>query len=303
LSKVEIIIKNQRPVKPFKSYLQTKNYRPSTIKSYSDMVKHFKTWTQNENIPLKDIRYADLLAYINVLIEKGDQNKTVNIKLRAITLYYDRLKTSGEIKTNPAETLRMRNITRKLPQNLLNKKTTEKIYKEYPENTIYEKRDKLILSLMTYQALTTADISKLQIRHINLEKAKIYIPQNNRNNSRTLKLKAFQIIPFQNYINEIRPEILKTTNKQNDNLFISTGTSNNMKNTFIAIRRKLQNTNEEFKNFKQIRASVITNLLKHKNIREVQYFAGHRYVSSTERYLINNIEDLKKQVNKYHPLQ
>ena len=293
----------------FKKYLQTKGYRPSTVKSYTDMVKHFKTWTQNENIPVKDIRYADLLAYINVLIEKGDQNKTVNIKLRAITLYYNRLKTTGEIKTNPAETLRMRNITRKLPHDLLNKKTTEKIYKEYPEKTIYDKRDKLILSLITYQALTTGDISKLKIRHINLEKANIYIPQNSRNNARTLNLKAFQIIPFQNYINQIRPEILKNTRKtlaqsevEGDKLFISTGTSNKLKNTFTAIRKKLQNINEEFKDLKQIRASVITNLLKHKNIREVQYFAGHRYVSSTERYLINNIEDLKKQVDKYHPL-
>ena len=286
----------------FKKYLQTKNYRPSTIKSYSDMLRHFKTWAQNENIPVKDIRYADLLAYINTLIEKGDQNKTVNIKLRAITLYYNRLKTTGEIKNNPAETLRMRNTTRKLPHDLLNKKTTEKIYKEYPENTIYDKRDKLILSLITYQALTTGDITKLKIKHINLKEAKIYIPQNSRNNARTLNLKAFQIIPFQSYINEIRPEILKLTNKQSDKLFTGTGTSNKLKNTFTAIRKKLQNISNEFKDMKQIRASVITNLLKHKNIREVQYFAGHRYVSSTERYLINNIEDLKKQVDKYHPL-
>ena len=287
----------------FKNYLQTKNYRSSTIRTYTDNVKNFKTWTQTENIPAKDIRYPDLLAYINTLIEKGDQNKTVNIKLRAITLYYDSLKTIGEIKTNPAETLRMRNITRKIPHNLLNKKTIEKTYKNYPETTIYDKRDKLILSLITYQALTTGDISKLEIKHINLKEAKIYIPQNNRNNSRTLKLKAFQIIPFQTYINDIRPEILKNTERKTDKLFISTGTSNNIKNTFISIRKKLQNINKEFKDLKQIRASVITEMLKHKNIREVQYTAGHRYVSSTERYLINNIEDLKKQVNKYHPLQ
>ena len=287
----------------FKKYLQTKNYRPSTIKSYSDMLRHFKTWAQNENIPVKDIRYADLLAYINILIEKGNQDKTINVKLRAITLYYNRLKTTGDIKNNPAETLRMRNITRKLPHDLLNKKTTEKIYKEYPENTISEKRDKLILSLITYQALTTGDISKLKIKNINLKEAKIHIPQNGRNNPRTLNLKAFQIIPFQTYINNIRPDLLKITNKQNNRLFISSGTSNNLENTFIAIRQKLKQQHPEFKDLKQIRASIISQMLKYKNIREVQYTAGHRYVSSTERYLINNIEDLKKQVNKYHPLQ
>jgi len=287
----------------FKEYLKNKNYRSRTIRIYTDTLKHFKQWTEAENIPIKQIRYPDLLAYINILIDKGNQDKTINTKLRAITIYYDMLKIKGEIKNNPAETLRIKNITRKIPHDLLNKKTTEKIYKEYPETTINEKRDKLILSLITYQALTTGDISKLEIRNINLEKAKIYIPQNGRNNSRTLNLKAFQIIPIQIYINKIRPEILKITNKQSDQLFISSGTSNNMENTYMAIRKKLKQQHPEFKDFKQIRASIISQMLKHKNIREVQYMAGHRYVSSTERYLINNIEDLKKQVNKYHPLQ
>ena len=205
----------------FKNYLKNKKYRSRTIRIYTDTLNHFKTWTQTENIPIKEIRYPDLLAYINILIEKGNQDKTINTKLRAITLYYNRLKTTGEVKNNPAETLRIKNTTRKIPHDLLNKKTTEKIYKEYPEETISEKRDKLILSLITYQALTTGDISKLQIRNINLEKAKIHIPQNGRNNSRTLNLQAFQIIPLQTYINKIRPEILKISGKQNDRLFIS----------------------------------------------------------------------------------
>jgi hypothetical protein len=33
----------------------------------------------------------------------------------------------------------------------------------------------------------------------------------------------------------------------------------------------------------------------------VQYMAGHRYVSSTENYLVNDIEDLQDDITKYHP--
>lgn len=39
-------------------------------------------------------------------------------------------------------------------------------------------------------------------------------------------------------------------------------------------------------------ASVITNWLQYYNLREVQYMAGHKYVSSTERYRTDNLEDL-----------
>ena len=53
---------------------------------------------------------------------------------------------------------------------------------------------------------------------------------------------------------------------------------------------------------KQIRASVITNWLKHYNLRQVQIMAGHRYVSSTEAYQTNDLEDLRSGIEKYHPL-
>lgn len=41
-----------------------------------------------------------------------------------------------------------------------------------------------------------------------------------------------------------------------------------------------------------------SNLLSH-----TQYMAGHRYVSSTERYQLNNIDDLKNEVQQHHPMK
>ena len=42
--------------------------------------------------------------------------------------------------------------------------------------------------------------------------------------------------------------------------------------------------NPQVKSPKQIRASVISWWLKNYNLRQVQYMATHKYVSSTERY-------------------
>ena len=50
------------------------------------------------------------------------------------------------------------------------------------------------------------------------------------------------------------------------------------------------------------RASVITNWLGHYNLRKVQYLAGHRYISSTERYLQDDLENLHEIVNNFHPI-
>jgi integrase/recombinase XerD len=68
--------------------------------------------------------------------------------------------------------------------------------------------------------------------------------------------------------------------------------------------KKLVNRYEpRLKNIAQIRASVITHPLNHYNLREVQYVTGHKHISSTERYRTDNLEDLQKELEKYHPLK
>ena len=68
------------------------------------------------------------------------------------------------------------------------------------------------------------------------------------------------------------------------------------------ILKKLKKTNHKVTNANQIRASVITNWLKQYNLRQVQYLAGHRYISSTERYLEDDLENLHDMVNNFHPI-
>jgi len=65
----------------------------------------------------------------------------------------------------------------------------------------------------------------------------------------------------------------------------------------------LKRINPKVKHATQLRQSVITEWLKEKGLRQVQYMAGHRYVSSTERYLTTNLEDLRDALNKHHPLK
>ena len=73
-------------------------------------------------------------------------------------------------------------------------------------------------------------------------------------------------------------------------------------NLMNQLKRNARKLNPIVKNAKQIRASVITKWLKAHNLREVQYLSGHRYISSKESYLQNDIEELIEEINQYHPL-
>lgn len=75
-----------------------------------------------------------------------------------------------------------------------------------------------------------------------------------------------------------------------------------LKNSLLHLNHSQRKINPKLKNTLQIRQSVITEWLKEKDLRTVQYMAGRRYVS-TERYQTKNLEDLKEALNKYHPLK
>jgi len=49
-------------------------------------------------------------------------------------------------------------------------------------------------------------------------------------------------------------------------------------------------------------AFVITAWLKQYDLRKTQYLAGHKYVSSTEDYKANVIDELQEDIRKFLPL-
>ena len=104
------------------------------------------------------------------------------------------------------------------------------------------------------------------------------------------------------YTLKSRNEILKLTGKESDHLFTGTGTGADLQGTLQILLKKIKQLDTKIVSLQQIRVSVITHWLKIHNLRETQYRAGHRYVSSTEAYLVNDLEGLQEDVIKFHPL-
>jgi integrase/recombinase XerD len=76
----------------------------------------------------------------------------------------------------------------------------------------------------------------------------------------------------------------------------------NAGNIWKRLSAEIRQQQKAFINFKQVRTSVIVGWLSACNLRQVQYMAGHRFVSSTEKYYLHHIEDLKADIDKFHPL-
>jgi len=158
------------------------------------------------------------------------------------------------------------------------------------------------------QGTTTQEIQKIETNDIDFIKATIRIRGGKRLNERVLPLKASQMGLIMHYLQNIRPQILDYHTNDSEKLFMSLPaigyktTENEMdRNVFTPLVTQLKTIDKQFINFQQVRASVITFWIKNNGLRKAQYMAGHRNISSTERYVSNDLEGLTDDINKLHP--
>ena len=109
------------------------------------------------------------------------------------------------------------------------------------------------------------------------------------------------MLDLQEYVSKTRTLILEITEKQSNKLFLSIGQSENLRNSISKLVCNLQKQHDYFINAQQLRQSRLSLWVKQYDIRQAQYMAGHKYVSSTERYQSTNLEDLQKELEKHHP--
>jgi site-specific recombinase XerD len=286
----------------FKAWLN-KRYRLNTIRAILGNTKRFRHWCETQNINPEQSSYNELLDFINYNSSKGDVKRTVNQKIGTIKHYFNYLIESGIREDNPATELRIKNPTRKAPPHAITYEDLEILYKSYPANGIIGKRNKSILGLIVYQGINTSELRAIEVNDLKLEDGKIYIPATGRSNDRVLKLEAHQIVQLQNYVLQIRTLLLALKGTATDKLFFSTGSGLVMGASFTKMSKIIHKLNPQIKDLHHIRTSVISHWYKHHNTRQVQYMAGHRYVSSTERYRTDKLESLQEQLEKLHPTQ
>lgn len=298
-----IFQEKEKLISVFKDYLETENMRMNTVRIHSNSVHLFLDWCFLENIEYQYVTYVDLLAYIDYMKKIKNQQRTILCKIQGVKHLYKYLQKEGIIEINPCEELKLRGRITTLPSNLLDWNELEAIYEYYPTANLTGKRNKVIVGLMIYQGLTSGEIERLRIQDVDLERGKIYIEGKTRSNDRTLKLEPVQILYFQKYINQTRRIIQDITGNQSEHMFSTLKNSPHFANSLKTLMVHAKKLNSKVKNPVQIRASVLTHWLKKYNIREVQYMAGHRYVSSTERYQTTKLEGLQELINQLHPLK
>ncbi|MBS9463280.1 tyrosine-type recombinase/integrase [Flagellimonas sp. 389] len=270
----------------------------------SNHVNTYAEWLKHRGLDIQTATYKDLMDHVGYLQKQGKGIHRVNHALRSISHHY-------EFKgwENIAQTTRMRGVPRTQPQGLLSEEDLQELYESYfpePHKNNYHYTDKLILGLLIYQALDMSEFMKIELQDVQLEKGTIYIRSGRQKKERYIPLKANQVLSLDRYIREASP---KSADRTSDRLFSPQADNYNLLHwQFKQLSKKVKAHGKEemdihIHKLGQLRQSRIAIWVREEGLRKAQYLAGFRNVSSAERYQRADLSDLKKQVDRYHPLR
>lgn len=221
-------------------------------------------------------------------------DRSVNLNLVALRHYFN----FKNLPYNPVK-IHIKRKPTVISTNTYSVQQLHNIYNEFPSETVIQIRDKVLLGLFVFQAIQLHEVKFLKLTDIDLNKMTLTINRTSKSSLRVLQLDIKQVLLLNVYISQSRNELV--ANRRNSVLIITGKSKNSIRSIFNVLNNKLRKI-PNHPNLRLIRTSVIKNWLKQHDLRTVQYYAGHTYISSTERYVVKDIENLKKQVVLFHPM-
>jgi site-specific recombinase XerD len=301
----------------FREWLTIKKYSAATIATTVRIMKMFEGWAAQQNMTaLEEISYPDAMLFIRWSSHQGASQKTIAGYLGHIRKFYDFLISEEAVNQNPVAHIKVQGIKRKVYHDILTTEELQALYNQYPttivaeagkkippqeKNILSRKRNKVILSLLVHQGLRVEEVAALNLQDLQLREGKITIHGRRRTASRVMKLESHQVYELMDYLHEVRKQFVEAYGTS-DSLFLQWKKGQHFYSITQLLLAHLRKINPRIKNLDQIRASVITAWLRQYDLRKVQYLAGHKYVSSTEQYKENIIDELQDDITRYHPL-
>ncbi|AWG24406.1 tyrosine-type recombinase/integrase [Flavobacterium kingsejongi] len=227
--------------------------------------------------------------------------------MAAIKKYYDYLIFIGERNDHPCQTLTVKKGSGQSIQlqDLFSSKELELLLHRENRYRHLENRNKVLISLLIYQGLTSDELTRLDTDNIDLDNGTVYVKGSSKLNRRTLKLDSTQILLFDRYINQTRGEMMKRVARKSNKLLLNKlGQPISVEGIFAVIEVLNPLFPDRKLNPRSIRMSVISNWMNEKKLplESVQELAGHKWPSTTEKY--RKMDNLKQRelINRFFPI-
>jgi integrase/recombinase XerD len=299
-------------------YLLDESLRGHTNQGFTGLknrITKLIKYIEDNDLKAERIGIKEALGFQGYLIETGRNdgtkysNRTIQAYITTAVSFYNYLKRSNLVSTNPFLDIRRVREEYKLPKNILRENKMQKLLKELVnydketglKNRISKYRVHIISELMYSSGIRISEAAKLKVTDIDFIRGIVRVREGKGGISRIAFLNEYAQKVLMLYVNEMRDLIFNEWNKRNDTLFgIKESCFEKAVNKELRKAGKKLNlgtfTSHGFRHalgFHLLRAGC--------DIRKIQEILGHKSLKNTEIYTKVEKEDLRDVLDQYHP--
>jgi site-specific recombinase XerD len=271
--------------------LKRRNYSPHTVKNYMNTLKHFVLWL---DVPLEDVTHKKLLAYIDFLLDRRLQPKTINSHLDSIRGFYNYLYHEEEVRiVNPVKKGYTQRLSRPLPRHLRDEEVAILF------NTITNRRDRAMFKIMLRCGLRVEEVANLTLKSLDLKRGRIYVQHGKGGKDRVVYISEDAYQALKEYF-KVRP-----TSRAKNIFLVEKGTYRGRPLSVRGIQKRMEyyarKTGLKI-SCHHLRHTMATQMLNaDADIVTIQDLLGHERLKTTQRYA--KISNLKVQRDYYKAME
>jgi len=266
--------------KKFIEELKNSGKSESTCVAYNKDIEQIVTFLAKQNVEnVEDMKVEQLQAFMNDLSKQNYTPKSISRKTNAARTFIKYLTKEGYLKEDISDQLKHPKLDIKAPRIL-----TKLEYRALRDSAKDDARSYAMIEVLLQAGITISELAGIKLENLDIkgETGTLFISRKNNRVERTVPLNKAAIEAIQRYINTARPKVEKTTN-----LFITkTGRPLLVRNIRSTIDRYFKIAGVEGAKVNDLRHTFVTHHLRNGvNIALLARIAGHKRVSTTERYL------------------
>ena len=271
----------------YRRFLKRRNYSPHTIRNYMYTLRQFILWV---DVPIEQVTHRILLSYIDHLLDRRLNPKTINCHLDSIRGFYNYLIHEEPVAmVHPIKRGYTLRLSRPLPR-YLREEHVARLF-----SAIRSRRDRAMFMLMLRCGLRVEEVANLTLASIDLRRMQLIVYEGKGRKDRLVYLSRDALQALVDYL-RVRP-----SSRTRKVFLVEKGTCKGKTISVRGIQKRMEHYARKTGlkvSCHQLRHTMATQLLNaDADLVTIQDLLGHSRIKTTQRYC--KVSNLKVQ-RDYH---
>lgn len=278
------MIKLQEAHTTFVKHLEDEGKAPSTLTAYSKDIEQLVNFLEREGLGIvSDIDLEHLENFMARLARHDYTPKSISRKTNATKTFFRFLHGMGHIVENVADRLKHPKVETKAPRIL-----SKLEYRALRDAARDDARTYAMIEVMLQTGVTISELAEMEMGHMEMtaDGGSLFVPEKNNKDARKIPLNKAVVDAIEKYVDEHRDDIVAKVG-ETDYVFVTkTGNALLVRNIRSTINRYFNRAGVENAKVNDLRHTFVAHHLKNGvSLLHLSKIAGHKRVSTTERYL------------------